>query len=469
MHECFKIYFLVMCGCAMFFFNPSSLSAISSRSGTPPSPLLSFADLADKVKHCVVNISTIQPVEGNPLQPFFRPDSPFWDYFKGDLPQKNRKTYALGSGLVINQNGLILTNNHMIEKATKIKVKLDTRKEYEASVIGTDPKTDLALIKIEPDADFPIPAPLGDSDTVRVGDWIIAIGNPFGLGHTVTSGIISAKGRFLGAGPYDDFLQTDVALNPGNSGGPLFNMKGEVIGISSTIVEESQGISFAIPINLFKELLPQLQSGKVVRGWLGVMTQDITPKLAKYFHLQKPEGALISHVIRESPAEKAGLKRMDVIFSFDGKEVNDARTLFRYLAKTPPEAQVAIGIIREGMKKTIEAKVGASDDEEEEYALEDMLRGFTIQELSSEMERDIGLKAVKNGIIITEVAPGSPADEAGIRIGDRIIEANHHTINTIKDYARIMDEHTADDDKSLFLIKREEGVFYIVIESVPGN
>jgi serine protease Do len=211
------------------------------------------------------------------------------------------KTHALGSGFLISSDGLILTNSHVVEKATEISIKLQNSKEYEAKLIAKDPKTDLALIQVTPDKNFPSPVKLGDSDALRVGDRVMAVGNPFGLGHTLTTGIISAKSRILGAGPYDDFLQTDAAINPGNSGGPLFDLQGEVIGINTAIIAQGQGIGFAIPVNMAKELLPQLKKGKVVRGWLGLMIQDITPELTESFGLKSAAGALVSTIVEGSP------------------------------------------------------------------------------------------------------------------------------------------------------------------------
>jgi serine protease Do len=315
--------------------------AFGDTSGQPPT---SFANLAQSVKDSVVNISTTQVMSGGAANPFQGPDSPlrdffgddFFKHFFGDVPQGRMKTHALGSGFVLDKQGLILTNNHVVEKASEIKVKLENGKEYTAKVLGRDPKTDLALIKVKPDANFPAPLVLGDSDATRVGDWVMAVGNPFGLGETVTVGIISAKGRIIGAGPYDDFLQTDAAINPGNSGGPLFNMKGDVIGINTAIIAQGQGIGFAIPISMAKELLPQLEAGKIVRGWLGVMIQDVTPDLAKSFNLKETNGVLVSDVTQGSPATDAGFKQGDVIIRFDGKPVANAHALSRLVAATAP-------------------------------------------------------------------------------------------------------------------------------------
>ena len=291
--------------------------------------LPSFSQLVNHVKPTIVNISTTTVVTGpdmqdrfmgpvNPFKDFFGED--FFDKFFGNSPRRERKQKSLGSGFVIDREGYILTNNHVVEKASSIKVKLSDEKEYDAKIIGRDPKTDIALIKIDINHELPS-ATFGDSDKLEVGDWVVAIGNPFGLEHTVTAGIVSAKGRVIGAGPYDDFIQTDASINPGNSGGPLLNLKGEVIGINTAIASNGQGIGFAIPINVVQGLLPQLKSkGKIARGWLGVVIQKITPEIAKSFKLKEAEGALVSDVAEDGPAEKAGIKRGDVIISYDGKK-----------------------------------------------------------------------------------------------------------------------------------------------------
>ncbi|MEJ2168325.1 MAG: Do family serine endopeptidase, partial [Desulfobacterales bacterium] len=359
-----------------------ALAAQGDRSTTPPS----FADLADKVKGAVVNISTTQVVEGNPLAPFMGPGSPFGNFF-GVNPHQKMERHALGSGFVISSDGLILTNNHVVEKATEIKIKLLNGHEYDAKLVGRDPKTDLALIQVKPDQYFPKPEVLGDSDSMRVGDWVMAVGNPFGLGNTVTTGIISAKSRVLGAGPYDDFLQTDAAINPGNSGGPLFNMQGQVIGINTAIIAQGQGIGFAIPIDIAKNLLPQLKTGKIVRGWLGIMIQDITPELAKSFGLESSKGVIVSDVVTGSPADKASLQRGDVILKFEGKEVENAHMLSQMAASTAPDTNVKIDILRNGQEKTISLAVGTMPEgttqgmrSEEQKELS--VWGITVQELT---------------------------------------------------------------------------------------
>ena len=437
----------------------------------------SFADLADAVKHSVVNISTTQVVKGSPLQPFGGPNAPFGkffgdDFFKhffGDTPKGGMKTHALGSGFVISEDGLILTNNHVIEKATEIKVKLESGnedKEYDAKVIGRDPKTDLALIRVKPDTNFPKPVHLGDSDAIRVGDWVMAVGNPFGLGQTVTTGIISAKGRIIGAGPYDDFLQTDAAINPGNSGGPLFDMKGEVIGINTAIIAQGQNIGFTIPINLAKGLLPQLKAGKVIRGWLGVMIQDVTPDLAKSFGLKETKGVLISDVTEGSPAAKAGLKRGDVVKGFDGHEVENAHTLSRLVAATQPNSKAKVDIIRDGKGETIEITIGTMPQQVEGQLPEKATAwGLSVQDITPELAQQLGLNPDEQGVVISGVAPGSPAGEAGLRAGDVVKQVNRQKVHNLNDYNQALDN--AKQDKSmLLLIKRGDGTMYVVLKSV---
>ena len=446
--------------------------AHAAQSAINPATPASFADLADKVKGSVVNISTTQVVEGNPLMPFLGPDSPFGDFFGpnfpkeffGNQPQGKMKTHALGSGFVIGKEGLIITNNHVVEKATEIKIKLQTGKEYDAKLVGRDPKTDLALIQVVPDKDFPKPEVLGDSDALRVGDWVMAVGNPFGLGHTVTTGIISAKSRILGAGPYDDFLQTDAAINPGNSGGPLFNMDGEVIGINTAIIAQGQGIGFAIPVNMAKELLPQLKQGKVIRGWIGVMIQDITPELAKSFGLKSAKGVLVSEVVKGGPAEKAGLLRGDIITRFDGKEIENSHKLSQLAAATAPNAQVKIDLLRNGQEKTISLEVGTMPEEGQKIVSPEEKSdwGMMVQELTPQLAQQLGLDPGATGVVISNIQEGSSAAEAGLRPGDLITEVNRTAIKNLDDYQQAL-QKVKGGENLLLLIKRAAGSFYAVL------
>jgi len=452
--------------------------AQAAQSYSNPATPASFADLTDKVKGSVVNISTTQVVEGNPLMPFMGPGSPFGDFFGHNLPKEffgnkphgKMETHALGSGFVISADGMILTNNHVVEKATEIKIKLENDKEYDAKLVGRDPKTDLALIQVTPDKDFPAPAALGDSDVLRVGDWVMAVGNPFGLGHTVTTGIISAKSRILGAGPYDDFLQTDAAINPGNSGGPLFNMQGQVVGINTAIIAQGQGLGFAIPINMAKELLPQLKTGKVVRGWLGVMIQNVTPELAKSFGLTNSKGVLISDVVKGGPAEKAGLLRGDVILKFDNKEIESAHTLSQLVAATAPDTTVKIDLLRNGKEETISVKIGTMQ-EEGQKAISPQEKsdwGMMVQELTPQLAQQLGLESGTTGVVISDVNEGSPAAEAGLRPGDLITEVNRTAIRNMNDYQQALNK-VKNGENLLLLVKRGSGAFYAVLTPTPKN
>ena len=443
----------------------------AAQDNSKPTTPASFANLVDEVKNAVVNISTTQVVEGNPLMPFLGPGSPFGHFFGmnpkeffGNQPQGKMKTHALGSGFIISSDGLILTNNHVVAKATEIKIKLLNGKEYDAKLVGRDSKTDLALIKVTPDNDFPKPVVLGDSDAMRVGDWVMAVGNPFGLGNTVTTGIISAKSRILGEGPYDDFLQTDAAINPGNSGGPLFNMQGQVIGINTAIIAQGQGIGFAIPINMAKELLPQLKKGKVIRGWLGIMIQDITPELAKSFGLKSTKGVLVSEVVQGSPAEKAGLLRGDIILRFDGKEIQNAHMLSQMAAATAPNTQVKIDLLRNGEEKTISVELGTMPEGEQNIVSPEEKSdwGMRVQELTPQLAHQLGLEPGTTGVVISEVNNGSPAAAAGLRPGDLITEVNREAIKNLNDYQQAL-QKVKKGENLLLLIKRAGGSFYTVL------
>ncbi len=470
-----RVWLVAVIFFCLFMARVDALAVWPIGGSQPPS---SFAELAEKVRKSVVNISTTQVIKDHPLQPFFGPNSPFKDFFDdeflkkffGDIPKQQFKTHSLGSGFVISSDGYILTNNHVVEKAQEIKVKLESGKEYEAKVVGRDPKTDIALLKVNPEGNFPEPAVLGDSDSIRVGDWVIAIGNPFGLGHTVTAGIISAKGRIIGAGPYDDFLQTDAAINPGNSGGPLFNLKGEVIGINTAIVARGQGIGFAIPINMAKELLPQLKKGKVVRGWIGVMIQDVTPEIAKSFGLPSTKGALVADVIANGPADKAGIKRGDVIVKFNGVDVEDFHALSRMVANTQPGTKVKVELIREGHTKTLEIVVGTMPDEKQEISQKEETEvgekfkgwGIYVQNMTPDVAQQFGWSKDETGVLVVEIEPGSPAEESKLRKGDLIKEVNRTKVQNIRDFKQCI-EKANKAENLLLLIKRGEYTFYITL------
>ncbi|MBF0284030.1 MAG: DegQ family serine endoprotease [Magnetococcales bacterium] len=412
-----------------------------------------LVELVKRLKPVVVNISATQKTHlggngknggegGMPGNPF--EGTPYEDLLKRffDMMPEDQafKSSSLGSGVIIDKEGLILTNNHVVEEADNITVKLFDDREFPAEVVGRDAKTDLALIRIEPKGDLPV-ARLGDSDKAEVGSWVVAIGNPFGLEATVTTGIISARGRVIGSGPYDNFLQTDAAINPGNSGGPLFNTEGDVVGINTAIYSRSggsMGIGFAIPVNLAKTVAPQLKaSGKVVRGWLGVRIQSMNKELAEAMGLSGKAGALVASVDAESPAEKGGLRTGDVILKFDGKEVNRMRELPTLVAETPVGRDAPVEVVRDGKTVHLSIKVGEMKEEESEVALlkdksgkksdkpeQTEVLGMTARDLTPELRRQLEVKEPVKGVYIANVAPDSEAFKAGIRRGDVITEIN---------------------------------------------
>lgn len=430
-----------------------------------------FVELSKGLKPAVVNISTSQIVKESPVGPFFRGPfrdffgDEFFDRFFGELPREEFRTQSLGSGFIINKEGFIITNNHVIENADEIIVILASGEEYPAKVIGKDERTDIALIKIEPKKELPV-VTIGDSDRLEVGEWVVAIGNPFGLGHTVTAGIVSAKGRVIGAGPYDDFIQTDASINPGNSGGPLFNIRGEVVGINTAIISGGQGIGFAIPINIAKTVVSQLkEKGRVVRGWLGVSIQEVTPELAKSFGLKERKGALVSAVSKGDPAEKAGIKEGDIIVEFDGKEIVDYRSLSRIVAATPPGKEVSIKVIRNGRELTLKAVLGELREDVQafrERGVEEEKLGLKVKEITPEIARRMGLEGTE-GLIVAQVLPGSAADKAGIRRYDIIKEVNRKPIKGIRDYKDAI-EKIEKGDVILFRIVRGRSSLYIAVK-----
>ena len=415
--------------------------AVAGGTGVPAS----FADLAEKLSPSVVNIK-VTKVE-RVTDPGFTgpegldPNSPFGELFKqffGDMPQGPRefRQQGAGSGFIISKDGLILTNNHVVEGAKELTVTLSDKEEYPAKVIGRDPKTDIAVIKIEPKASLAA-VTLGNSDSLRVGDWVVAIGNPFGLSNTVTAGIVSAKGRVIGAGPYDDFIQTDASINPGNSGGPLFNMQGQVVGINTAIIPNGHGIGFAVPVNQATALLPQLESkGSVTRGYLGVGIQTITPELAKALNLKDTKGALVASVSKGSPAEAAGIKQGDVIVGFDGKQVAETNALPPLVAATPIAKEVPVTILRNGTEQTLHVKVGRMPGEQTEASgpaePSQGKWGLALRDLDARTAQRLGFTPGE-GVLVAAVQPGSAADRAGIRTGDVILEVNRTKVTSVKE------------------------------------
>ena len=453
-------------------FMPSAAPDVQTASAISTSETIkaptSFSELAERVKPAVVNISTTKTTSGRNFgSPFGR--SPFgddfFDRFFGDIPQREFKQRSLGSGFVISNDGYIFTNNHVVEKADKILVKLSDNREYEAKIIGTDPKTDIALIKIKPSNSLPV-VEIGDSDQVKVGEWVIAIGNPFGLEQTVTAGIVSAKGRVIGAGPYDNFIQTDASINPGNSGGPLFSMDGKVIGINTAIVAQGQGIGFAIPINMAKGILGDLKTkGKVTRGWLGISVQDITEDIAKNLNYKDKKGALVSDVFKGDPADKAGIKVGDIVIEINHKPIKDTHELLLTIATMQVGERVSIKAIRDGKEIAFQVVVAERKDKVDMVSAKGSTGHFGIaaQDITPEMAKQLGISR-EGGVIVTEVLNGSPADDVGIQPQDIIVQVNRVKINSMKDYTREISK--AIEKKSVtLLIKRGNSSFFVALQT----
>jgi len=437
---------------------------------SPPVMPSSFAELADKLSPTVVNVKVTKVEKATFHGPQF-PEGPYGDFFERffkEMPRtpENHRTQGAGSGVIISSDGYILTNNHVVEGAKEVTVTLANKKEYKARVVGRDPKTDLAVLKIKAKKPL-LSAAMGDSEHLKVGDWVVAIGNPFGLSHTVTSGIVSAKGRVIGAGPYDDFIQTDASINPGNSGGPLFNMSGEVVGINTAIIPYGQGIGFAIPVNTAKPLIPQLVTkGEVTRGYLGVSIQTITPDLAKALKVEGGEGALVADVISGSPAKKGGIERGDIIIAYNGKAVKDSHDLPAMVAATPVDEKVTVTVLRDGKEHKLPMKVGKLPSEEAK--LENSVQpakgkwGLQLHDLTPQIAQELRVKA-DQGVVVVGVEPGSPANEAGIQQGDVIVEVDRHSVNSVNDIKEKIDK-SKDKDHLLLLVQRENGKFYVPLE-----
>ena len=451
---------------------------------TPPTVMLpDFAELTKAVSPSIVNISSTQEVKrgGGPTGPGGPggpggEDDPFGEFYGNPFerffgqPRRPFKAKSLGSGFIIDSNGFILTNNHVVENADEIVVKLGTGKEYKAKVIGRDAKTDIALIDIEGNPEDLPAVKLGDSSSLRVGEWVVAIGNPFGLENTVTAGIVSAMGRHINQGPYDNFIQTDAAINPGNSGGPLLNTKGEVVGINTAIFSRGGGnigIGFAIPIDLAREIMPQLrEKGRVTRGWLGVMIQKVTPEIADSLGLDEATGALVADVVKEGPAAAAGLEQGDVIVRFDGKPVGDSAELPLLVARTGIGKQVELTVIRDKTTKTFTVTIAELKDEEGLAeggggASEDL--GLALQTLTPDLAENLGLERGMKGVVVTQVESGAPAAEAGIRRGDVILEVNRAPVKDVAAYTKAVRE--AGKGKSLlFLVRRGDNTIFLAVK-----
>jgi len=439
---------------------------------------VNFSKLAEQARPGVVNIRTVKTVKegGQAFRHFqgpFGKEGPFGDrnpfeeffgpFFK-DNPHHDFKQRSLGSGFIIDKDGFIVTNNHVVQDADQIKVKLANEEEYDATIVGRDPKTDLALIKIEGPANL-VPLKFGDSESLQIGSWVVAIGSPFGLEQTVTAGIVSAKGRTIGSGPYDDFIQTDASINPGNSGGPLLNMKGEVVGINTAIIASGQGIGFAIPTNMAEGIIQQLkEGGSVTRGWLGVGIQSLTPELAEYYGLDDKEGVLVTKVFEGDPADKGGIEPYDVIITIDGQNVSSGRELSRMIANMPVGKKTDITVIRKGKKKTLKVELAKRDDDEmisQKPAENGDELGFTITEVTPEAARRLGYEIEGQGVLVTKVASGGKADEAGLEEGDLIKEINHKPVEDAQSFHKAMKNIDAGEEVQL-LVRRGRGGFVVV-------
>jgi serine protease Do len=424
----------------------------------------SFADLADKLLPSVVNISSTQVVRENrgPQAPRLGPNSPFRDFFdrNQDAP---RRSSSLGSGFIISSDGLVVTNNHVIEGADEITVTLSDDTQHEATLVGRDPKTDLALLRI--DANRVLPAvSWGDSTKARVGDWVVAIGNPFGLGGTVTAGIISARQRDIQQGPYDSFLQTDASINRGNSGGPMFNMSGEVIGVNTAIFSPtggSVGVGFSVPSSIVSRVIAQLQEyGQTRRGWLGVRIQTVTDEIAESIGLDAARGALVSSVTADSPAEKGGIQAGDVVLEFDSKSVDSMRELPRIVAETDIGKSVPVEVWRDGRQQTVSIMIGQLDEEvpvlastgpmkPEEATIDDL--GVSVTSITDEMRKQFSLPEDLRGVVITSVEPDSSAAEK-LRPGDVIVEVSQEEVRSPGQISEKISE-ARDADRSSVLLK----------------
>jgi serine protease Do len=406
---------------------------------TPRSMPGSFAELVQQLTPTVVNVKVTRLATAGPWAQM--PEGPLGEFFRRFFPDMPRnperfKQRGTGSGVIISADGYIVTNHHVVEDAEEVTVTLADQQELKAQVVGRDAKTDLAVLKVEARQPLPV-ATLGDSEVLQVGDWVIAIGNPFGLSHTVTAGIVSAKDRVIGAGPYDDFIQTDASINPGNSGGPLFNTRGEVVGINTAIAAQGQGIGFAIAVNTAKPLIPQLVSrGEVTRGYLGVNIQSITPELAKALSLKEQQGALVADVMAGTPAEKAGLRRGDVIVAFNDKPVNSSRDLPAMVANTPVGQEATLTVVRNGRRQELSITVGKLPAEEARAETPSQSRqtqwGLQLQGITPQLAARHGLKT-DHGALVVGVQPDSPAAEAGIRAGDIILEVDRQAVESAED------------------------------------
>ncbi len=441
---------------------PELSSSSENKGGFP-----SLAGLVEMQQPSVVNISTTNVVKRGPLFPGFGEGDIFEEFFKRFFQPDQEREYrqkGLGSGFIVKADGYIVTNNHVISKADDIEVVLHDNSRYKAKIVGQDQKTDLALLKIEPENELK-PVAFGNSADLRIGDWVMAIGNPFGLGYTVTVGIVSAKGRSLGLGSYDDFIQTDASLNPGNSGGPLFNLDGQVVGVNTLIVARGQGIGFSIPINMAGEIISQLmESGKVVRGWLGVAIQPLTQQISESLGLETTDGALISDVLTASPAEKAGLKRGDVVVKFEGEPITEFTSLSKKVGMKEPGTSCELEVVRDGKSEKISVVLGSMPDEQISSPSTDTSDEMKLSDISPSLASRFGLDGTE-GVMITDVNRGGGAWEAGFRPGDIVVEVDRTPVLNLEDYDRATSQ-LKPEKQYLFLVKRRKNSIYIAYAPV---
>jgi serine protease Do len=437
-----------------------------------PIPSGSFSQVAENVAPAVVNVNTVSrgPAGRTPIEEFFGDE--FFRRFFGDVPEREQMQRSLGSGVIVDPSGVVLTNAHVVERASEIEVVTAEGKKHKAKLVGVDRRTDLAVMRLQGGGPYPA-ATLGDSEKMKVGDWVLAIGSPFGLQQTVTAGIISAKGRSIGQGPFDDFLQTDAAINPGNSGGPLVNMAGEVIGINSAILSRSGGnvgIGFAIPANMAKRIFTELVAkGKITRGWLGVSIQPLTPELAKGFGLKEPRGVLISDVVQDSPADKAGIVAGDIVTEFDKKKVDSPQDLQKVVALTTPGKGVPIKVWRDRSEKALEIKIGETP--EDNVALKSSnksrtLLGLDVRPITPDIARQLNLRG-QDGVLIFGVEEDSPAAEAGLQRGDVIREVNRQRVRTVPEFERATKE-IKEGDRITVLLQRGQQSLYVAFTIAKG-
>jgi len=434
-----------------------------------------FSEIVRTVSPAVVNISTTKVFKRD-TENFF--EDPFFDFFRPfhefRMPKK-WKEQSLGSGVIVSPDGYIITNNHVVEKSDEIKVTLLDKRAFRGKIVGADPKTDIAIVKI--DATNLPTIPWGDSEKLQVGEFVLAIGNPYGLSHTVTMGIISAVGRAnVGIADYEDFIQTDAAINPGNSGGPLVNIKGELIGINTAIFSRTggyQGIGFAVPSDMVRPLMSQLiQKGKIIRGWLGVTIQELTPEISQKFGLEKSQGALVSDVAKGSPAEKAGIMRGDIILEFNSKEVKDVGSLRNMVAQSKVGVDVSIKILRAGKEYTVRLVIGELPREVAEVVPNQTpdnpetgaLTGLTVMSLTKEIVKQLGFNKDEKGVVVVRVEPASPADEAGIKKGDIIKEVDRKRVDNLEDFNKIISNIKKEEPVLLF-IARGDKKFYLTLKT----